>query len=385
MIDRRLFLSGGSAAAALALSTGIPTIALANAATDKRFVLILQRGAADGLSTVAPVGDPDYQSLRGRLGEESAGTRLDSFFMLHPALPRLAGLYAAHEALFVHAIASPYRERSHFDGQNVLETGGKAAYDLGDGWLNRLLGLLPAAERNALALSATVPMALRGANPVASYAPSKLQDASDDLLSRVGLLYGSDPQLHALWESAMRTRSAAGEVSDDDARNAAATGELAAKLLSAPQGPRIALIGLGGWDTHASQRGRLAAALRGLDGMIAALKSGLGQTWTRTVVVVATEFGRTARPNGTGGTDHGTGSVAMLLGGAVDGGKVVADWPGLSQASLYEGRDLKPTADLYAFIGSVVARHYGLDNAIAMRTLFPDSRSGAFGKLLLRA
>lgn len=371
LIGRRTLLQGGAAAA---LVTALPaSVAVARAATGRRFIFVIQRGAADGLATIAPTGDPAYAGLRGALAEDTTGGRkLDSFFALHPALTQAGELYAAGEALFVHAVASPYRDRSHFDGQNVLETGGNAAYVLRDGWLNRLLGLLPAGEARATAIAATVPMVLRGAREVGSYAPSALPDASDDLLARVAALYARDAQLHGLWSQAMQTRSLAGDQpGGGPGPNGAALGALAARLLG-EDGARIAVIETGGWDTHANQRGRLALQLRNLDALIGALRTGLGPAWSQTLVLVATEFGRTAAPNGTGGTDHGTGAAAMLLGGAVQGGRVLADWPGLAPASLYEGRDLKPTLGLDTLIGSAVAAHFGLDPQSVPRTLFPS-------------
>ena len=370
MLDRRTFLARAGAGAML-LAT--PWVAVAQAATSRRFVFIIQRGAADGLGTLAPTGDPAFASLRGAFAEDFAnGARAGDFFTLHPNLAETARLYAAREALFVHAVASPYRERSHFDGQNVLETGGNVAYALRDGWMNRLLGLLPQGGNRAIAISATVPVILRGTNEVGSYAPSALPDASDDLLARVTSLYTQDQALHATWAQAMQTRAMAGDLSADGGRNAAATGTLAARLLTGEEGARIAVIETGGWDTHANQRGRLGFQLRGLDAMVAALKTGLGEAWRDTLVIVATEFGRTAAPNGTGGTDHGTASMAMLLGGAVAGGRVVADWPGLGASALHEGRDLRPTLGLDALIAAAVAEHYRLDNAQAARALFPN-------------
>jgi len=375
MLSRRFFLgAGGAAVAALSM----PRMAFARANTSRRFVFIIQRGAADGLSILGPTGDPLHAGLRDSFDQGlQNGTKLGSFFTLHPALAETAKMYAASQALFVHAVASPYRDRSHFDGQNVLETGGSAAYQLKDGWLNRLLGLLPAGDTKALALSDTVPMALRGNNQVSSYAPSKLAGPSEDLLQRVAALYEADQQLHALWSEAVATRMTAGDV-EATGQNGAAIGSVAARLLSGDSGARIAMIETNGWDTHSGQQGRLAAQLRNLDGIVGSLKTGLGDDWANTLVVVATEFGRTARPNGTGGTDHGEASLAMLLGGAVAGGKVIADWPGLSTAALYEGRDLKPTTDLDALIGGAVAQHYALDARRVMTTLFPESRGAAF-------
>lgn len=381
MLSRRAFVAAGSASTALA-TLAVPRMAFARADTLRRFVFIIQRGAADGLAIVAPTGDPAFTGARGDFAADiAAGIRLNSFFTLHPALAETGRLYSGSQALFIHSVASPYRDRSHFDGQNVLETGGAAAYRVKDGWMNRLLGLLPRNEAKALALSSTVPMALRGSHQVSSYAPSKLPQASDDLLARVSALYAPDQQLHALWAAAMETRMTAGDLAGG--RNGAEVGAIAAKLLAGDAGARVAMIETGGWDTHSGQRGRLARQLRGLDALVGALKSGLGADWSNTLVMVATEFGRTVAPNGTSGTDHGTASAAMLLGGAVAGGRVIADWPGLAPAALYEGRDLRPTAGLDALLAAALAQHFGLDPARTMATLFPDSRVPALGQRLV--
>uniref|UniRef100_UPI0035CBB135 DUF1501 domain-containing protein n=1 Tax=uncultured Sphingomonas sp. TaxID=158754 RepID=UPI0035CBB135 len=371
MYDRRSFIGAG-AALALALS---PRIAFAKAETDKRFIFIIQRGAADGMGIVAPVGDPAFVGARGDLATDFAtAPKLDGTFALHPALSTLHGLYGQKQALFAHAVASPYRDRSHFDGQNVLESGGASAYQMHDGWLNRLLGVLPPSEAKAIAISATVPLALRGRHDVSSYAPSSLPQASDDLMQRVAMLYQGDSQLHALWSEAMDTRELTSDLAAGGGANAVATGALAARLLAPDNGARIAMIETGGWDTHTQQRQRLGAQLKGLDGMIGALQAGLGPLWSETMVLVATEFGRTVAVNGTGGTDHGTGTAAMLLGGAVRGGRVLADWPGLAPAALFEARDLRPTLQLDAFIAGAVAGHFGVEPARAMAALFPVSK-----------
>lgn len=370
MLDRRTFLIRGALAG---LATGTTSrMAFARAATPRRFVFIIQRGAADGVGTVMPLGDPAYAAVRGSFSEDAAdAAKLDAMFSLHPAMPRAAELYRQRQALFVHAVASPYRDRSHFDGQNVLETGGASAYQVRDGWMNRLLSLLPQQEKRAIAVSATMPVALRGRNEVASYAPSVLPDASDDLLQRVTMLYQGDSQLHALWSEAMSVRGLAGAQADDMGREAAATGRLAAQLLLPADGARVAMIETGGWDTHSAQRARLAGGLKSLDAMLSALQQGLGPVWQETMVLVATEFGRTVAVNGTGGTDHGTGTAAMLFGGSVRGGRVVADWPGLAAGQLHEGRDLRPTMRLDDVISGAVAAHFGLDPARAAATLFP--------------
>lgn len=371
-LARRGFLAGAG------LAFAAPRVLFAQARTERRFVFIVQRGAADGLNTVIPYADPAYASLRGALAiDAAAATKLDGTFALHPALGEFARLHAAGEALFVHAVASPYRDRSHFDGQNVLESGGLQPYQLKDGWMNRLVGLLPRSGKDAIAFAPTVPLALRGAAEVSSYAPSALPAASDDLLLRVQQLYAADPLLHALWSAAMDARGMAGAQGEGGNRqNPAVVGRIAANFLSQPDGPRIAMIETGGWDTHSAQNARLNAQLRGLDAMVAALREGLGSAWSRTVVLVATEFGRTAAANGTGGTDHGTGSAALIAGGAVQGGRVIADWPGLGASTLHEGRDLRPTLGLDALIAGVAAQAFGLEPERVGKVLFPHMQRG---------
>jgi uncharacterized protein (DUF1501 family) len=371
MITRRRFL-------ALAASSGgalfIPQITFAAAETDRRFVFIIQRGAADGLHIVAPYAEPEYAKLRGPLASEiNEATKLDATFALHPALVETAKMYEAGEALFVHAVATAYRDRSHFDGQNVLETGGRAPYELKDGWMNRLTALLPKQKGAPIALSPTVPMALRGRAETTSYAPSALPEPNHDLLARVGLLYQRDPLLHPLWSAAMETRNMA---TKERAQDPAALGKLAATFLARANGPRIAMIETSGWDTHTHQVARLARLLGGFDAMLAAMRDGLGRSWAKTTVLVATEFGRTAAENGSGGTDHGTAALVMLIGGAVRGGRIIADWPGLSQAALYENRDLKPTMMLDALIAGAAAESFSLDPQLVMRTVF-ENESGA--------
>jgi uncharacterized protein (DUF1501 family) len=369
ILPRRHFLKVAAAGAGAMLVA--PHMALAAAATNRRFVFIIQRGAADGLHTIIPYADPDYARLRGELAVDPAGAiKLDGHFALHPAMVEAGKMYASGQALFVHATASPYRDRSHFDGQNVLETGGTQPYAVHDGWMNRLVALLPKAKDDAIAFATTVPPALRGPVDVASYAPSGLPQASDDLMARVQRLYAPDQQLHELWDAALTTRGmgSGARVGQDPA----ALGKLAAGFLVRPDGPRIAMLETGGWDTHTGQQGRLAAQLKALDAMLAALRTGLGPVWDETVVLVATEFGRTAAVNGTGGTDHGTASAAMLFGGALKGGRVIADWPGLSQAALYEARDLKPTMGLDSVIAGLAGETFGVEPGRVARALFPS-------------
>jgi uncharacterized protein (DUF1501 family) len=377
-LDRRAFL--GSAAL---LAT--PSVLFAQAATERRFIFIIQRGAADGLNTVIPYAEPVYASARGALAIDPATMlKLDGTFALHPSLAKMRELYTAGHASFFHAVASPYRDRSHFDGQNVLETGGNAPYQLKDGWMNRLVAQLPRNGKAPIAFSPAIPMALRGPVDVTTYAPSALPQANEDLLMRVEQLYAKDAQLHALWSSALEARGMAGDMAGSGNRqNAAAMGKMAAGFLARADGPRIAMIETGGWDTHSGQNARLANQLRGLDSMIAALHEGLGPVWAQTVILVATEFGRTVAANGTGGTDHGTGAVAMLAGGAVQGGRIVADWPGLAPANLQDGRDLKPTLALDALVAATCAESFGQDPERMSRVLFPQgARAKPIGRLL---
>ena len=366
--DRRRFLG------AAALLTASPVL-FAQAATERRFVFVIQRGAADGLNTLVPYAEPAYPGLRGALAIDPAGAlKLDGTFALHPSLARLRDLYAAGQASFFHAVASPYRDRSHFDGQNILEAGGSVPYQLKDGWMNRLAGTLPRGGRQPIAFSPAVPMTLRGAVEVATYAPSTLPHVGEDLLMRVEQLYAGDAQLHALWSSALEARGMAGGMGAGGTRqDPIALGRMAAGFLARADGPRMAMIETSGWDTHSAQNARLASRLSGLDGLIAGLHDGLGAAWAQTVILVATEFGRTVAANGTGGTDHGTGAVAMLVGGAVLGGRIVTDWPGLAPASLLDGRDLNPTLALDALIATACAECFELEPDRLGRVLFPNS------------
>lgn len=368
-LSRRHLLAGLSLAAGAALAPGL---ALAQHAGTRRFLFIIQRGAADGLAILQPTGDPGFAGLR-RDQVEAGGARIGSFFTLHPALTAVAALQAAGQARFYPAVGSVYGDRSHFDGQNVLEGGGARPYGRQDGWMNRLIALLPDADRAALAIAEAVPLALRGSANVTSYAPSRLPAASDDLLMRVGALYAGDAQLHALWENAQRTRAIAGDLGGNNGRNGAELGTLAATLMRPADGARIAMVETGGWDTHSNQRGRLAAQLRGLDALVDAFRTGVGADWASTLVIIATEFGRTAALNGTGGTDHGTGSLMIALGGGLPSGSpIVGDWPGLTSGQLHEGRDLRAAASLERSIADALAAHYALEPAHVRRTLYPD-------------
>ena len=384
--SRRALLLGGASFAAWA---HLPRFARAGDGRDPRLVVVILRGALDGLATVAPIADPDYAGLHGSIALTPDGPHaaapLDSFFALHPAMPELARMYRAKQAAMIHAVATPYRDRSHFDGQDVLESGFAGPGRVHSGWLNRALEALPRGERvmGGLAIGPTTPLVLRCAAPTLGWAPAALPQADDDTASRLVDLYRHrDPALALALSQGLQLEKVA--FGDDIKRgpgtnNAAAMRMVArgaAKLMAADDGPRIAALAFDGWDTHANEGGpvgRLAQLLGGLDGALAEFESGLGEHWRDTAVVVATEFGRTARINGTEGTDHGTGTIALLAGGAVQGGRVIADWPGLKAGNLYEGRDLAPTTDLRAVLKGVLRDHLGLSERVLAQTVFPDS------------
>jgi uncharacterized protein (DUF1501 family) len=370
----------------------LPKFARAAGARDPRLVVIILRGALDGLSAVAPVGDPDYANLHGQIALSLAGDHpaipLDSFFALNPAMPVFARLYRSGQGAIVHAVATPYRERSHFDGQDVLESGFPGPGHIGSGWLNRAIGALPAgmrvAVRGGLSVGATTPLVMRGSAPVLGWSPQTLPQPTEDLVARVLDLYRHrDPVLAvALTQGLATEKIAAGEM-DKTTRGgfASAAGmrqaaQGAARLIAADDGPRLAALAFDGWDTHANEggaTGRLAQLLGGLDGAFEEFERGLGPAWKDTAIAVVTEFGRTARVNGTVGTDHGTGTVAFLAGGAIKGGRMIADWPGLKPSQLYDNRDLAPTTDLRAVLKGILADHLGLSNATLANAVFPDS------------
>lgn len=371
MLNRRFFIASGLSGLCAVTAPGF---AWAAPLTDKKFIFIIQRGAADGLATLAPVGDPDFIRARGAAAEESLlGNKLDTMFALHPAMVESAKLFAAKQASFAHALASGYRERSHFDAQNMIESGASRPFGRDDGWMGRLLTMLPKADANALAVAPAVPLALRGPVAANSYAPSRLPDANFDLMQRLTTLYAEDAQLSKLWEGAQAAEAMAGAPSGEALRGGAALGKLTAGLMAGANGARVVMLETNGWDTHFQQKGRLTAGLKQIDALIASLRDNLGNEWNNSLVMVATEFGRTVAFNGTGGTDHGTGAAAMLFGGGLaNGGKIQSDWPGLAPAKLYEGRDLHPTMRFEDFASYALAAHYGFDPTKTKRTLFPD-------------
>lgn len=397
-LSRRGLLIGG---ATLALWSFLPKSAIAGA-RDPRLLVVVLRGGLDGLSLAAPIGDPDYAKLRGRLAlpvsGEGAGLPLDGFFTLNGAMPMLHALYQKKEALILHAVASPYRGRSHFDAQDVLESGLGGGGKATDGWLNRALAGMPsagAAEKpKGLALAAVVPLVIRGSAPVLTWTPPAYRlPFRADTIARITDLYGqTDPALAKAFAAGIEIDRMADSTLDPKAglkgkdgggqpfREFTAAAEAAAKFLTTPGGPRIGALSVDGWDTHANEgavKGLLANRLAGLDAAIKAFADGMGPAWQDTVVLLVTEFGRTAQTNGTDGTDHGTATTALLLGGAVKGGRVVADWPGLSQKALFEGRDLAPTRDVRSILKGILGDHLGIPQGVLAGKVFPDSASAA--------
>jgi uncharacterized protein (DUF1501 family) len=390
MDQQRRNLLRASVAAGIACGSGILASRVSFAGADagpNRFVFVLLRGALDGLAAVPPVGDPEYARLRGDLdlSGKSGLHRLDDLFALHPSLGFMAEQWQQRQLTVLQAVATPYRERSHFDAQDVLESGATRAHAMQSGWLNRAITAVPArgAGRNAgIALGANVPLVMRGPAEVASWSPGTLPDLDDDTLQRIVQMYGGDALLSQRLADAIGADAIAGMEGGGAVRGAAAQLERTARatgnFLTQADGPRVAVFETTGWDTHANQgaeKGTLALRLGQLDTGLRTLRDSLGDSWNRTVVLVATEFGRTVAINGTRGTDHGTGAAAFLLGGAVRGGRIIADWPGLKPAQLYQGRDLAPTTDLRIVMKSVLRDHLAVPPKILDAQVFPDSTS----------
>jgi uncharacterized protein (DUF1501 family) len=438
-MKRRDFLTAGTLAAGGALLTARLSFANTTTHGKSRFVFIILRGALDGLAAVPPYGDRDYAALRRDLAMQANNVLpLNDLFGLHPSLKFLGESYSARELVVFHAIASPYRERSHFDGQDVLENGYVRPHATQSGWLNRALAAIPAGRVSdkelGVALGQNVPLVMRGPAAVTSWSPSKLAALDEDTLERLTDMYARDPMLaagladalaaDAIADSPMMSAGSAIKTSnsmdtagpaapgstlsdgavmkDSGAKLASAdsTGTLApgpqkspdaargggarytevihaaAEFLRRDDGPKVAVFDTTGWDTHANEgaaQGQLAGRPAALDAGLRMLKEQLGPVWNDTAVLLATEFGRTAAINGTRGTDHGTATAAFLVGGAVRGGRVIADWPGLSSRALYQGRDLMPTQDLRSVVKGVMEEHLLIPARALDTTVFPDS------------
>jgi len=400
---RRSILKTMTAAGALSLWDAPFRFAFANAPTDRRLVVVILRGALDGLAAVPAYGDKDYASVRGILAQSPHDATslhdLDGFFGLNPGLSGMKTMYAAKELVVFHNICSPYHDRSHFEGQNCLESGGSAPHVMSDGWLNR--ALVPMGLGNgtaAVAIEQSPPLMLTGKSRVSSWMPRSAPEHDDAFLKKVQAMYANDETLSSSLQGGMAMQAEAQMASDDpglkDPKLKASYGNLsplfagAGRLLAAPDGPRVAVLDASGWDTHTGQGasdGQLARRLQILDQGIQALKNALGPAWSKTAVVMATEFGRTVRPNGASGTDHGTGTAAFLFGGAVAGGHVRAEWVGLTPAVLKDGRDQPARTDLRALFKGVLTDHMGVSQTALNSTVFPDSGGVAAMKGLIRA
>ncbi len=389
MTRRRVAILLGATGALATL--GLPRAVFAAAPTEKRLVVVLLRGALDGLAAVPPLGERRYAELRGSLalpavGQSDGCLPLEGIFALNPALSAIHPFYKSGELLFVHAAGNGYRTRSHFDAQDLMESGLGAKTGQSDGWLNRALaGLPPAAgdRRLGIAVGGAVPLLLRGKVAVASWEPPGLKQAAPEFIQILSRLYAADRLLGPALADGLRAQNMSSAVLGEDMAKgpqgfgpksfqplAAAAG----KLLAADDGPRIAALEMGGWDTHVGQgsvAGRLAQNLDGLGQGLQALAAGLGPAWQQTVVVAVTEFGRTVAVNGSGGTDHGTASVVLVMGGAVRGGRLRGDWSGLDR--LEENRDLRVATDARSVLKGVLRDHLGIDAATLDRKVFPDA------------
>jgi uncharacterized protein (DUF1501 family) len=375
-----------------AFTLGRASLALAAAATDRRFVVVILRGALDGMAAVVPYGDKDLATWRAEIlppgpGQPNGLLDLGGFYGLHPALAGLHGLYQANELVPVHAVAGAYRSRSHFEAQDYMEFG--AEQRMTSGWLNRVAAALPVGGvEAAMAVGASVPLLLRGPTQVGTWLPQGAGHPEPDLYARIAALNQHDAVTGPAIASGLKERGfSAGVLAGAEGtgnRNAfPALAAAAGRLLAAKDGPRLAALEIGGWDTHTAQAGRLNGPLQQLDAGLVALKAGLGDAWSKTVVLTMTEFGRTVRSNGTKGTDHGTGTVAFVLGGGIAGGRVQANWPGLAQDRLFENRDLQPTADLRSVAKGLLGQHLGLSDAVLAR-VFPGSEQAGPMKGLMR-
>lgn len=375
-ITRRATLLGLAA-----IGVGRSSLALASAGTDQRFVVVILRGAMDGLAAVPPYGDPALSELRAAItpagpGQPDGLLDLGGFYGLHPSLVSLHAMFAAGELAPVHAVAGPYRVRSHFEAQDYMESG--ADHRMTSGWLNRVVAAMPKAagkpDGEAVAVGVATPLLLRGPAPVGGYAPKGFAAPPTDFYAQVASLADGDRMIGPALRQGMTERGYVAAMADEAGRqyDFVALARAAGELLARTDGPRIAALEIDGWDTHVAQVARLTNVLKQLDAGLAAMKQALGPAWRQTAVLTMTEFGRTARVNGTNGTDHGTASVAFVLGGAVAGGRVLGTWPGLGPGKLLEDRDLAPTTDLRSVAKGLLQAHLGLPDA-ALTRVFPDS------------
>ena len=390
MFNRRHFTK---LTAAGLLSGGMASPVLASAPTEKRFILINLRGAMDGLHALAPYMDRDYHKLRPTLGLGAAGTDrqvidLNGSFGMHPALKPLEALYRNKELIFVPAVSTQYRQRSHFEAQDILEGGGTAPYQHNTGWLNRAINEMGGTPRRiGLSLGPSIPLIMRGAADIRTWSDSRLPEVDEGFLNRMNALYENDPIFHKAFTQAQQDKNKSAMMENMNRGNGRFELSIRAALnmLKDKDGPRIAVLEAGGWDTHYAQERRLNKLFGELASAIILMKTELGPLWKDTAVLVVSEFGRTASENGSKGTDHGTGGLAFLAGGAVKGGFIRGKWPGLSRVALLDERDLAPANQLTSLFKATLIDHLGLTESQVEESVFPSTRKIKLMENLFRA
>ena len=381
LLSRRAFLIGCSVAASPLLTP----ISFAAAPGENRLVVIVLRGAMDGLDLLRPLGDPAYRALRPKLAADVANSGdLDGQFGLHPAAAALLPLWQKGELGFAHAVATPYRDRSHFVGQDVLENGAGDGNltAVPDGWLNRAVARIPGATPDtAVSVGLERMLILEGGAPTAHFLPVSEAGLSSQGQALLGALHQDDPQFAPIFAGAQQlVEETAGMTPSKNGGGAEIGGYVAGRLKAEA---RIASFSLGGWDTHQGQQRNIGARLDTLAEAILAIRDGLGPLWGSTMLLAMTEFGRTVQENGTGGTDHGTGGALLMTGGAFRGGSVRGRWPGLDEADLLDRRDLMPTGDVRAYAGWALHDLFGLALSDIEGAVFPALDMGTSPKLLL--
>lgn len=387
MLTRRQFLANSAIGAATLLIW--PKLTLAATGSDTRFLFVLLRGGLDGLESVPPYGDPGYQAIRGALALSPSAAKpahkLDNVFALHPSFDYAAQLYAQGQFVPVVAAAPPYWGRSHFQAQNCVENGTSKPDGAQTGWLNRCIACMPGVD--GLACAAVMPLTMRGPANVETWSPPLPTEVNPILLQRLQPLYAADTRLAAPFARAVTQQDDSPVLESGVGMMAAGSGKpgkpkqgglpvmmgAAGGFMGRADGPRVAFVEDDGWDTHANEAAIVTRKIAELDAGLKAFHQAIGPMWQRTVLIVATEFGRTAHINGTGGTDHGTGGSMFLAGGALRGGRVAGNWPGIGSGELYQNRDVHATTDFRSVFKGVLAAHLNVSESLLESRVFPGS------------